>query len=214
MRIIILGPPGSGKGTQARKLGEFFGIPQISTGKLFRDVVEQDSPLGKSIKSYLERGNLVPDPIVMDVIRERITREDCKKGFILDGFPRTLAQAEALTEILRGMNLRIDRVIDLCVPLEELLERLTGRRTCSRCEEGFHIRFSPPRKEGICDRCGGPLVGREDDREETIRNRFSVYKTQSERLKGYYGKVDCYVQVDGSKNMTSVAEAIGAALDG
>jgi adenylate kinase len=181
---------------------------------MFRVVAEQETELGRKIKGILSRGELVPDEIVMDVVGARLKQLDCERGFVLDGFPRTDHQAKVLTEILKGMGCGIDYVIDLKLPLNEILVRLTGRRICSRCGEAFHICFSPPQKDGICDVCGGELVQRNDDREKTIRNRFAVYHDQSERLGEYYGKSNRYIKIDGSQNIDSVAEAIRTAVGG
>ena len=188
MRLILLGPPGAGKGTQAKMLNEKFRRPQISTGNILRKSVQEGSELGNRAKIFMNAGKLVPDDVVIGLIRERIIEEDCRDGFILDGFPRTIIQAEKLTETLEGMNLSIDAVVDLEVDTEELVNRLTGRSTCSGCGAMFHKVSCPPLKSGICDSCGGALYQREDDKEETIKKRLEVYKKETAPLKGYYRK--------------------------
>ena len=188
MRLILLGPPGAGKGTQAKMLKEKFGKPQISTGDILRKSVQEDTALGRKAKLFMNAGKLVEDDIVVGLIRERLVKEDCQSGFILDGFPRTIIQAEKLTETLEGMNLSIDAVVDLEVDTEELVNRLTGRSTCSGCGAMFHRVSCPPLKSGICDGCGGALYQREDDKEETIKKRLEVYKKETAPLKGYYRK--------------------------
>lgn len=173
---------------------------------------EQDTELGKKIKDYLDRGDLVPDEIVMEEVRERLQQPDCEKGFVLDGFPRTDHQAEELTRILEEMHQQINYVIDLSVPLNDVLVRLTGRRVCPKCGEAFHICFSPPKQEGVCDHCGSELIQRNDDKEKTIRNRYSVYHSQSETLGEYYGKSNRYIQIEGTKDISSIAETIRSAI--
>jgi len=214
MRIIMLGPPGSGKGTQAKKLCELYGTPQISTGNIFRVAAEQDTELGKKIKDYLDRGDLVPDEIAIEVVRKRFQQSDCEKGFVLDGFPRTNHQAEELTRILEEMYRPINYVIDLSVTLNDILVRLTGRRVCPKCGEAFHICFSPPKQEGVCDHCESELIQRKDDKEKTVRNRYSVYHSQSETLGEYYGKSNRYIKIDGAKDISSIAETIWSAIGG
>jgi adenylate kinase len=186
MNLILLGPPGAGKGTQAQMIVERFRIPQISTGDILRKTVKEGSPLGKEAKAFMDQGQLVPDKVVIGIIDERLREPDCGPGFILDGFPRTIAQAEALQPILDGIGKSIDHVINIEVDPEELVRRLTGRRTCKDCGAMFHILFQPTRQEGICDRCGGTLYQREDDREETIRTRLKEYERQTSPLIQYY----------------------------
>ena len=188
MRLILLGPPGAGKGTQAKMLSEKFRRPQISTGNILRKSVQEGTELGNRAKIFMNAGKLVPDDVVIGLIKERIVDEDCRDGFILDGFPRTMIQAEKLTETLEGMNLSIDAVVDLEVDTKELVNRLTGRSTCSGCGAMFHKISCPPLKRGICDSCGGTLYQREDDKEETIMKRLEVYKNETAPLKGYYRK--------------------------
>lgn len=186
MRLVLLGPPGSGKGTQAKMLTEKYGVPQISTGDILRAAVAGGTPLGREAKTYMDRGALVPDDVVIGIVRDRLTKPDCQSGYLLDGFPRTVAQAEALTHMLKELGVPLPIVVSLDVTEEELIRRLAGRRTCQACGESFHLEFHPPRVKGICDKCGGNLVQREDDQEETIRRRLQVYREQTEPLIGYY----------------------------
>jgi adenylate kinase len=188
MNLILLGPPGSGKGTQAQKIAEQYHIPQISTGDILRGAVKERTPLGVEAQGYMDRGKLVPDEVVVGIVRERLMAPDCKKGFILDGFPRTLPQAEALDATLGEMKREIDHVISIEVDNEELLRRLTGRRTCRNCATMYHVIFNPPAKEGICNVCGGELYQRDDDQEATIRARLQVYEDQTAPLIAYYNK--------------------------
>ncbi len=188
MRLILLGPPGAGKGTQAKMLEEKFGIPQISTGDILRKAVGNDTPLGKKAKAYMGDGQLVPDEIVIELIKEKIKEDDCACGFILDGFPRTIVQAEKLSETLEEMKLDIDAVIDFEVDLNELTVRLTGRRSCLDCGAMFHDETRPPRKRGVCDHCGHELYQRPDDNKETILKRLEVYDNETAPLKDYYRK--------------------------
>lgn len=186
MRLILLGPPGAGKGTQGRKLQEKYDIPKISTGDILRQAVKNHTSLGKEAKTYMEAGQLVPDEIVIGLIKERIKQKDCAKGYILDGFPRTIVQAEKLSETLKIMNQKIDSVIDITVDPEELVARLTGRATCRGCGAMYHQTSHPPKKSGICDECGDELYQRPDDKEETIRKRLEVYEKETLPLKGFY----------------------------
>ena len=204
MNMILLGPPGAGKGTQAKKITEKHGIPQISTGDILRQAVKDKTDMGVKAKGFMDEGKLVPDEVVIGIIRDRLTADDCKGGYILDGFPRTLPQAEELSKLLTGMNSEIDFVIDIAVGEDSLVERLTGRRTCKKCGFGYHIKFAPPADEGVCDKCGGELYLRDDDNEETVKQRFKVYKDQSETLKSFYGKTGKYHRIDGEKDINEV----------
>ena len=188
MRLILLGPPGAGKGTQAKMLHEKFRIPQISTGNILRKSIQNGTELGNRAKVFMNAGKLVQDDVVIGLIRERIVEEDCRVGFILDGFPRTIIQAEKLTETLEEMDLSIDVVVDFEVDSEELVSRLTGRSTCSDCGAMFHRTSCPPLRDGICDSCEGELYQREDDKEETIKKRLDVYEHETAPLKEYYKK--------------------------
>ena len=186
MNVILLGPPGAGKGTQAQMIVDRYHIPQISTGDILRAAVKGKSPLGAKAKEFMDQGKLVPDELVIGIIQERLKASDCRPGFILDGFPRTIAQAEALQPILAKMGKSINHVINIEVDDEELVRRLTGRRTCKNCGAMFHLIFYPAKKEGMCDRCGGLLYQRDDDKEETIRTRLKEYQRQTAPLIQYY----------------------------
>jgi adenylate kinase len=208
MNIIFLGPPGAGKGTQAKILIERYVIPQISTGDMLREHVAKGTELGVKAKEYMEKGQLVPDEIILGMVKERLSQEDAQKGFILDGFPRTVAQAEALDKILEEMGKKIEYVLALIVPDEELVTRLTGRRTCKNCGMMYHIKFKPPKVEGKCDSCGGELYQRPDDNEETVRNRLKVYHNQTAPLIEYYRKKGVLFEVDGSKNIDEITQQL------
>jgi len=186
MRIILLGPPGAGKGTQAKLLIERLGIPQISTGDMLRAAVKDSRPLGRQAKAYMDRGALVPDDVIIGLVRERLQAPDCARGYILDGFPRTVAQAEALEKTLGELHLNLDHVLCLDVPSEDLVVRIAGRRTCRQCGAMSHARFSPTRRDGVCDACGGQTYQRDDDREETVRRRLTVYAEQTAPLVRFY----------------------------
>jgi len=188
MRLILLGPPGAGKGTQGKKLREKYDIPQISTGDILRTAVKNHTPLGEKAKAFMEAGQLLPDEIVVGLIKERIKEKDCEKGYILDGFPRTIVQAEKLSETLKEMQQTIDAAIEIAVDTEELVARLTGRSTCRGCGAMYHAVSHPPRQPGICDECGDSLYQRPDDNEETIRKRLEVYKNETAPLKDFYSK--------------------------
>ncbi len=190
--IILLGAPGSGKGTQAKKLTESLSIPQISTGDMLREAVSNDTELGRQAKAFMDQGGLVPDEVVIGIVKERLQAKDCEKGFILDGFPRTILQAQALDRVVKELGKEIDTVLSLEVDENEIMERLSGRRTCAGCGTMYHVRFNPPKEEGRCDKCVGTLLQRDDDKEETIRTRLVNYKKSTEPLIEYYrgsGKV-------------------------
>jgi adenylate kinase len=206
MKLILLGPPGAGKGTQAKMLTERFSIPQISTGDILRAAVKEGTPMGLKAKEYMDAGGLVPDEVVVGIVRDRLLAADCDNGFILDGFPRTVAQADALQASLAEMDKALDRVISLEVDAEALVERLTGRRTCKECGRGYHIKFDPPREENICDACGGSLIQRDDDQEETIRKRLQVYADQTSPLISYYRDADVLIELDGMQPIPRVQE--------
>jgi adenylate kinase len=186
MRIILLGPPGAGKGTQAKLLIERLGVPQISTGDMLRAAVTAGTPLGREAKAYMDRGALVPDGVIIGLVRERLQAADCVRGYVLDGFPRTVAQAEALEKTLLDLRLSLDHVLCLEVPPEDLVVRIAGRRTCRACGAMFHVRFSPSKRDGVCDACGGETYQRDDDREDTVRRRLEVYAQQTEPLVRFY----------------------------
>jgi adenylate kinase len=186
MNLILLGPPGAGKGTQAKILAKKFEIPQISTGDILRGAVKDQTPMGIKAKSYMDAGALVPDDVVVGIVEERLAKPDCASGFILDGFPRTVGQADALKRTLAGMGKIIEHVISITVDKEELLGRISGRRTCRLCGKGYHLLFDPPKRNGACDECAGELFQRDDDSEETMRNRLDVYEKQTAPLIAYY----------------------------
>ena len=186
MRIILLGPPGAGKGTQAKLLIERLQIPQISTGDMLRAAVKDGTPLGKQARAFMDRGALVPDDVIIGLVRERLQSLDCARGYILDGFPRTVAQAEALEKTLADLRLSLDHVLCLDVPSEDLVVRIAGRRTCRQCGAMSHVRFSPTARDGVCDVCGGETYQRDDDREDTVRHRLEVYAQQTEPLVQFF----------------------------
>ncbi|MDT8444606.1 MAG: adenylate kinase [Desulfuromonadales bacterium] len=208
MKLILLGPPGAGKGTQAKMLTEKFSIPQISTGDILRAAVKDGTVMGQKAKEFMNAGGLVPDEVVVGIVRDRLQEDDCNNGFILDGFPRTVTQADALQNSLQAMGKELDRVISLEVDTEALIERLTGRRMCKECGRGYHVKFDPPRKAGICDACGGELFQREDDQEETIRKRLQVYADQTAPLISYYREAGLLMELDGMQPIPLVHEKI------
>jgi len=212
MKLILLGPPGAGKGTQAKMLTDRFGIPQISTGDILRAAVKEGTPMGVKAKAFMDAGGLVPDEVVVGIVRERLQMSDCGAGFILDGFPRTVAQADALKESLQQLGKNLDTVISLHVDVEALVERLTGRRTCKVCGRGYHIKFDPPRVAGTCDICSGELIQRDDDKEETIRKRLEVYHQQTAPLVAYYRTDSLLTSVDGMLEIDTVQQQILSAL--
>ena len=197
MRIVLLGAPGAGKGTQAKKLIDKYGIPQISTGDILRQNVAEGTPLGKEAKSYMDKGELVPDSVVLGLVEDRLKKDDCKKGYILDGFPRNTAQAEALDKILASLSMSLTGALSVDVPKDDLMKRLTGRRTCKGCGQMYNVYFSPSKNESVCDKCGGALFHRDDDKEETIKRRLDVYDAQTAPLIDYYGKKNILKSVDG-----------------
>ena len=214
MRLIFLGPPGVGKGTQAVKLSQKYGIPHISTGDALREAVARKTEIGLKAKSYMDRGALVPDEVVIGIIRERLDRDDCRSGFILDGFPRTVKQAEALDEILKTMRMELDAVLNVEAPDDVIIERLSGRRTCRSCGRVYHIIYMPPKKEGVCDVCGGELYQRDDDKPEAIARRLQVYKEQTAPLIEYYEGKGKLHRIDGSQDVDGVFRQITGLLEG
>lgn len=212
MNLILLGPPGAGKGTQAKMLVKDYRIPQISTGDMLREAVKAGSPMGMKAKSYMDSGALVPDEVVVGIVEERIQRSDCQKGFMLDGFPRTTVQAGALTEMLDKRHLKIDHVVCIQVDKDELIRRLSGRRTCRNCMAPYHVVFNPPKEEGVCDKCGGELYQRDDDQEEAIRARLETYQKQTQPLIEYYEARALLGAVDGSGAMEEVYARIRRVL--
>jgi len=214
MKIILLGPPGAGKGTQATMLMKEYSIPQISTGDMLRAAVHDQSPMGIKAKEYMDAGDLVPDEVVIGIVRERLQSDDCKNGFILDGFPRTQSQADALKQVLAELDKQLDSVVSLQVETEALVGRLTGRRTCSGCGKGFHLQYEPPALDGSCSSCGGVLVQRDDDCEATIRNRMQVYHQQTAPLEDYYRREGLLTVIDGMGEIPAVQRAIVSTLQG
>lgn len=204
MRLVLLGAPGAGKGTQAKKLIEKYGIPQISTGDILRAAVAAGTPLGKEAKSYMDKGELVPDRVVLGMVEERLKQDDCKKGYILDGFPRNVAQAEALDKLLNALGMPLDAALSVDVPFDDLMKRLTGRRTCKACAQMYNVYFNPPKKEGVCDKCGGELFQRDDDKEATIKKRLEVYNSQTAPLIEYYSKKGILKSVKGTGSIDEI----------
>ena len=209
----MLGAPGAGKGTQAKMIAEKFGIPHISTGDIFRANIKNQTELGKKAKAYLDEGTLVPDELTCDLVVDRIAKEDCAKGYILDGVPRTIPQAEALTKALAKDGGAIDYAIDVDVPDSDIVRRLSGRRVCLKCGATYHTSFNPPREEGICDSCGEALVHRDDDKPETIQKRLDVYHSQTQPLIEYYHEAGCMYKVDGTRSLEEVFASICAILE-
>lgn len=208
MNLVLLGPPGAGKGTQAERLGEEFKLPHVASGDLFRENLKNKTELGLLANRYIAKGELVPDDITIAMIRDRLERQDCENGVILDGFPRTLAQAESLKEILAGMGRTLDGVLYIAVPDEKLVCRLSGRRICRRCQTPYHILFNPPQKHGVCDTCGGELYQRDDDKPETVRARLKVYHQQTSPLINFYRQSGLLTEVDGSGDIENVSSAL------
>jgi adenylate kinase len=204
MHILLMGPPGAGKGTQAARLVNSFNIPHISTGDMFRVAVKEGTQLGKKAKEYMDAGQLVPDEVTIGIVKERLMKPDCEKGFILDGFPRTATQAEALDKTLADMNIKLDRVVNISVPETELIERMTGRRVCKACGHTYHYKFNPPACERVCDKCQGEVFQRDDDREDTVKKRLAVYQSQTKPLIEYYSKQGLYSEIDGEQDIDKV----------
>lgn len=213
MNIILMGLPGAGKGTQASEIVKKFPIPHISTGDMFRKAIKDETDLGKEAKSYMDRGELVPDEVTVGIVKERISEDDAKKGFLLDGFPRTIDQAESLRQIMSELDREIDAVINIEVPEEELMNRLTGRRICEKCGTTYHLVFNPPKVDGICDIDGGKLYQREDDNPETVSNRLSVNVKQSKPILEYYNNKGVLKNIDGSKDIDEVTNDVIDILD-
>lgn len=204
LRTILLGPPGAGKGTQAVKIVEKYNIPHISTGDIFRENIKNETELGNRAKAYMDRGELVPDELVVEIATDRLTKDDCKNGFLLDGFPRTIFQAEKLDEFLTQRGEKIDKVINIDVEKDALVKRITGRRVCKSCGASYHVVNIPPKKDGVCDLCNGELIQRADDTEETVLNRIDVYNKQTKPLVDYYDKAGVIINIDGNKDLDDV----------
>ena len=212
MGIILLGAPGSGKGTQAKKMTASFAIPQISTGDMLREAVKNDTEMGRKAKAFMDQGGLVPDEVVIGIVRDRLREKDCGKGFILDGFPRTIPQAEALDRVIKELGKEITSVLSLEVDEKEIMKRLSGRRTCSGCGAMYHVRFNPPKEEGRCDKCANTLLQRNDDKEETIRTRLVNYKKSTEPLIQYYRKTGKVHAVKASGDIDAIFANISSIL--
>ena len=208
MKIIMLGAPGAGKGTQAKRIAEKYTIPHISTGDIFRANIKNGTELGKKAKEYMDQGALVPDELTCDLVMDRIQQDDCKNGFVLDGFPRTSPQAEALDEALNKIGQKMDYAIDVDVPDENIVNRMGGRRACLSCGATYHVEFNPTKAEGICDACGAQTVLRDDDKPETVQKRLTVYHDQTQPLIDYYKKQNILKSVDGTQPMEAVFDAI------
>ncbi|WDV45403.1 adenylate kinase [Clostridiaceae bacterium M8S5] len=214
MRLILLGPPGAGKGTQASGIVKKYNIPHISTGDIFRKNIKEGTELGTKAKEFIDKGLLVPDEIVVAIVKDRLTEDDCKKGFLLDGFPRTVAQADALDIELKKLSYNLDKVINIEVSKDELVKRAVGRRICKECGATYHVLFNPPKKEGICDICGGELYQRADDNEQTVSKRIEEYQNKTQPLINYYEKQDKIVNIDGKQDIDKVYSDIVNALGG
>jgi adenylate kinase len=212
LRIVLLGPPGAGKGTQAKLLQEKFQACQVSTGDILRKAVAEQSPVGKEASEYINRGALVPDSVIVKLVAERLNDNDCRNGFILDGFPRTIPQAQSLEEIVKKMGVALHHVLLMQVPHGLIVERLAGRRTCRGCGAPYHRSFDPPKQEGVCDRCGGELLQRDDDREETIRARLDVYDAQTAPLVDYYRQRGILREIDGVGKVEDIQNRVIKAL--
>lgn len=212
MKIIMLGAPGAGKGTHAKKISEKYGIPHISTGDIFRANIKEGTELGKKAKEYMDQGLLVPDELTCDLVMDRIQQDDCKNGFVLDGFPRTIPQAEALDAALAAINDKVDYAINVEVPDENIINRMSGRRACVACGATYHIVHIPTKVEGVCDKCGAELILRDDDKPETVKNRLNVYHEQTQPLIDYYTAKNVLHEVDGTKAMEDVFSSIVSIL--
>ncbi len=207
MKLVVFGPPSAGKGTQAQKLSQRYGIPQVSTGDLLRKAVAEQTPLGKKVKSYLDQGRLGPDPLIVELIKDRVAKPDCRNGYLLDGFPRTMNQAKELEKMTD-----IDLVLNIVVDPEVLVERAVGRRSCPKDGSVYHIKFNPPKKDLVCDKCGTALTQRDDDKEETVRNRLKVYQEQTAPLIDHYRKKGKLVDIDGTGGIDAVFDRMVKAI--
>ena len=210
--IILMGPPGAGKGTNAKRIASFYKIPHISTGDMFREAIKNKTSLGELANSYMSKGLLVPDEVTIGLVKERLSRNDCKDGYLLDGFPRTMVQAEALTELSNEIGRPITNVLNIVVPESILIDRICGRRVCKVCGAPYHVRNMKPKVEGVCDLCGGELVQRKDDNEETLKSRLSEYHKQTEPLIAYYTKLGVVADIDGTKDLDLLLDDIKAIL--
>lgn len=212
MKIVLLGPPGAGKGTQAKSISNRYEIPHISTGDIFRKNISEMTPLGIEAKKHMDNGQLVPDSLTIDIVKDRLTQEDCKNGYLLDGFPRTVVQAEALKEFLIERGEELDSALLIDVPKDFILERMTGRRVCPSCGASYHVKFNPPKINGKCDVCGSDVVQRKDDTEATVKERLDVYDRQTQPLIEYYKREDLLQVVDGTRAINKVFDSICSIL--
>jgi len=208
MKLLIMGPPGAGKGTQSEALAKKLDIVNISTGDIFRAAIKEGTEMGKKAKEYMDRGELVPDTVVIGIVKDRLLQPDCAKGFLLDGFPRTVYQAEALEEMLSEMGQTLDGVINLEVPREKIIDRLTGRRICRECGASFHLQYNKPARKGVCDMCGGELYQRSDDTEDVVNNRLDVYETNTQPLINFYAERNLLKNVNGDQDIDKVLKDI------
>ena len=213
MKIIMLGAPGAGKGTQAKRIAEQYGIPHVSTGDIFRANIKEQTPLGMEAKSYMDKGELVPDELTVKILLDRVGKDDCKNGYVLDGYPRTIPQAEVLDKAVAELNESIDYAVNVDVPDEDIIHRMSGRRACLKCGATYHIEYAAPKVENVCDSCGSELVIRDDDKPETVKNRLSVYHDQTAPLIEYYSKKGILKTVDGTQDMGKVFDDIKNILE-
>jgi adenylate kinase len=214
MNLVLMGLPGAGKGTQAEKIVEKYGVPHISTGDMFRAAIKDGTELGNKAKSYMDKGELVPDEVTVGIVKERLSKDDCEKGFLLDGFPRTVAQAESLDQILNSLGRPLDYVLSIEVEKDHLMERLTGRRICKKCGATYHVVFNPPKEANVCDKCGGELYQRDDDNEQTVGNRLEVNIKQTEPLLKFYEEKGILRKINGDQDITKVFSDIDELLGG
>lgn len=213
MHLILMGAPGSGKGTYAAVLKEYYHVPHISTGEIFREAIAEKTPMGLVAKTYIDKGNLVPDEITNEIVKERIKRPDCANGFLLDGYPRTINQAEVFTKILEELNINLDAAVNLDIDYDIVIERIINRRSCPKCGKGYNTVTCPPKKEGICDDCGTPLITRKDDNKETVISRLEVYDNQTKPLVDYYQKLGKLVSIDSNDTIENVVNKIITTLE-
>lgn len=212
MNLMVFGAPGAGKGTQAKFLTDKYDIPQISTGDILRTAIVEKTAMGLEAKKFMDEGKLVPDSTIIGIIQDRLSKVDCKNGFVLDGFPRTLKQAEELEKLLQASGKKLDKVLSFSVPDEQIIERIAGRRVCPKCGASFHVKFNPPKEEGVCDYCGDTLVIRKDDNVDTVKNRLDAYHSQTAPLINFYKKMGVFVQIDGSQELSLVTKDMLDAL--